>query len=202
MSCAAEFDFDYEFLEGLEPGDANRLEGYLFPDTYEFYENSSPERAIKKFLDNFKSKVTEEMFLTAAQMGRDFNEVLTVASLIEKEAASDAERSTISSVIYNRLASPDFPYLNIDATVLYALGEHKEKLTYEDLQIDSPYNTYLYQGLPPGPICSPGLTSIRAALGPEETNYYYYALQTDGLHAFFSSKYEFDQFINSSAFGG
>ena len=201
-SCAAKYNFDYDFLEGLKPGDYTRLEGYLFPDTYEFYVGSSPERAIKKFLDNFKAKVTEEMMLTAGQMGMDFDQVLTVASLIEMEAATDAERPVIASVIYNRLNDPDFPYLQIDATVQYALGERKEKLTYEDLETDSPYNTYKYQGLPPGPICNPGLTSIRAALGPDETNYYYYALQSDGMHAFFSTKHDFEQFINSSAFGG
>ncbi len=200
--CAAEYDFDYDFLEDAEPGNAARLEGYLFPDTYEFYVDSSPEGAIKKFLNNFSKKITEEMYITAAQMEMDFNEVLTVASLIEMEAATDGERPTIASVIYNRLVSPDFLYLQIDATVQYALGERKEKLSYEDLEIDSPYNTYKYQGLPPGPICNPGLMSIRAALGPESTNYYYYALQSDGMHAFFSTKYEFEQFINSSAFGG
>ena len=92
--------------------------------------------------------------------------------------------------------------LEANATIQYAMGEHKERLSYEDLEVDSPYNTYKYPGLPPGPICNPGLASVRAALNPENTGYYFYALNKNGLHQFFSSYNEFQRFINSANFGG
>ena len=138
----------------------------------------------------------------AESMGYSFHEILTVASLIEMEAGTDTERPTIASVIYNRLNSSYYPYLQIDATIQYALGERKESLTYRDLEIDSPYNTYKYTGLPPGPIANPGMASIRAALNPESTGYYFYALNKKGTHNFFSTQSAFDRFINSSEFGG
>ena len=135
-------------------------------------------------------------------MGRSFDDILTVASMIEMEAASDAERPRIASVIYNRLESSSFGYLQIDATVQYALAERKDKLTYDDLEVDSPYNTYTHKGLPPGPIANPGLASIKAALNPEDTSYYYYALRKDGSHKFFTNYSEFEAFVESSDFGG
>lgn len=202
MECAANHDFKYSFLKELPLGDENRLEGYLFPDTYEFFAPSSPEEAINRFLSNYETKITGEMKEKAESMGYSFHEILTVASLIEMEAGTDTERPTIASVIYNRLNSSYYPYLQIDATIQYALGERKESLTYRDLEIDSPYNTYKYTGLPPGPIANPGMASIRAALNPESTGYYFYALNKKGTHNFFSTQSAFDRFINSSEFGG
>ena len=202
LECASNYEFDYEFLNPDKLGTEKRLEGFLFPDTYEFYVDSDPEDAIEKFLDNFERRVKEHMYLKAEEMGYTFDEIMTIASMIEMEAATDSERTTISSVIYNRLKSYDFPRLQIDATVQYALGEHKDSLSYEDLQVDSPYNTYLYEGLPPGPISNPGIVSIGAALNPESTNYYYYALSTDGTHKFFTYYSSFQEFVNSSEYGG
>ena len=202
MECAAKESFDYDFLEGIPKGDATRLEGYLFPDTYEFYADSTPKAAICRFLDNFGARLGDRVKEQAAAQGYTLREILTVASLIEKEAGDDLERATIASVIYNRLQSTSYPYLQIDATIQYAMGEHKEHLTNEDLRVDSPYNTYLYPGLPPGPIANPGLASIRAALNPESTGYYFYALNKNGKHEFFSSYSAFERFINSSNFGG
>ena len=202
MECAATETFDYSFLADIPKGDATRLEGYLFPDTYEFYADSSPKAAICRFLDNFGDRIGDRVTEQAAAQGYTLREILTVASLIEKEAGGDLERATIASVIYNRLQSTSYPYLQIDATIQYAMGEHKEHLTNEDLQVDSPYNTYLYPGLPPGPIANPGLASIRAALSPESTGYYFYALNKNGKHEFFSSYSAFERFINSSNFGG
>ena len=202
MECAATEVFDYSFLADLPKGDATRLEGYLFPDTYEFYADSSPKAAICRFLDNFGDRIGDRVTEQAAAQGYTLRQILTVASLIEKEAGNDLERATIASVIYNRLQSTSYPYLQIDATIQYAMGEHKEHLTNEDLQVDSPYNTYLYPGLPPGPIANPGLASIRAALNPESTGYYFYALNKNGKHEFFSSYSAFERFINSSNFGG
>ncbi len=202
LECAANYEFDYDFLDPDKQGNEKRLEGYLFPDTYEFYVDSDPEDAIEKFLDNFGRRVKDHMYLRAEEMGYSFDEIMTIASMIEMEAASDSERTTVSSVIYNRLKSYDFPRLQIDATVQYALGEHKDKLSYEDLQVDNPYNTYVYEGLPPGPITNPGITSIGAALNPDDTNYYYYALSTDGTHRFFTYYSSFVEFTNSSEYGG
>ena len=202
LECATNYEFDYHFLNPDKLGTEKRLEGFLFPDTYEFYVDSDPEDAIEKFLDNFERRVKEHMYLKAEEMGYSFDEIMTIASMIEMEAATDSERTTISSVIYNRLKSYDFPRLQIDATVQYALGEHKESLSYDDLQVDSPYNTYIYEGLPPGPISNPGIVSIGAALNPENTNYYYYALSTDGTHKFFTYYSSFQEFVNSSEYGG
>ena len=202
LECAANYDFKYSFLKDLPLGDENRLEGYLFPDTYEFFAPSTPEEAINRFLSNFETKLTSEMKEKAESMGYTFHEILTVASLIEMEAGTDTERPTVASVIYNRLTSSYYPYLQIDATIQYALGERKESLTYQDLEIDSPYNTYKYTGLPPGPIANPGMASIRAALNPESTGYYFYALNKKGSHNFFSTLSQFERFINSSEFGG
>jgi UPF0755 protein len=202
INCSQTYDFDYDFLDGVSGSVQYKLEGYLFPDTYEFYLDSKPEEAIKKFLNNFDAKVTDEMVLTAQNMGYTINEIITLASLIEMEAGNDAERPTIASVIYNRLNSNYYPYLQIDATIQYALEERKEALSYEDRLIDSFYNTYLYEGLPPGPIANPGLASIMAALNPESTGYYFYALNKEGTHNFFSDIDSFNRFLNSDKFGG
>ena len=202
LDCAANHAFKYSFLEDIPYGDATRLEGYLFPDTYQFYASSTPEEAINKFLMNFDGKFSDTMRDKAEQMGYSMHEILTIASLIEMEAGSDTERGTVASVIYNRLNSSYYPYLQIDATIQYVLEERKEYLTEKDLQVDSPYNTYKYTGIPPGPIANPGLASIRAALNPESTGYYFYALNKNGVHNFFSSYNEFLNLINSDVFGG
>lgn len=197
---------DYWFLEGVERGDKYCLEGYLFPDTYDFYVGDEPERVLEKMLDDFDYRFSEDMeaaidtlneklaakyrangygdeYISSHKM--TVREVVIVASLIEKETAANDESFTISSVIYNRLTNQaQWPYLNIDAALLYALG-HKEYLTNEDLQVDSPYNTYTHTGLIPGPITNPGLNSLRAALLPEDTGYYCYALDpATGKHHF------------------
>lgn len=200
--AAENYDFEYDFLDPATLGDQNRLEGYLFPDTYKFYKSSSPEYVLDKFLDNFESRITDEMFSQAENMGMTMNQILTIASLIEMEAGSNEERTTISSVIHNRL--DDDHLLQIDATIQYILEERKEKLSYDDLAIDNPYNTYMYKGLPPGPIASPGLASIKAAMEPEDTNYFFYALNKSGTHEFFtySQSAEFEAFTNSEEFGG
>lgn len=194
MDAAANYSYNYSFLDWTEPGDAQRLEGYLFPDTYEFYQGMQASSAINKFLLNFHGKLTADMYTQAENLGISLHEAVIVASMIEAEAGSDSERATIASVIYNRL-NAGMP-LQIDATVMYALGEHKEQLTAEDLQVDSPYNTYVNTGLPAGPICNPGLASINAALNPSDTGYLYYALDKEtGTHQFFTSYSEFEAFI-------
>lgn len=198
--AAANYDFDYDFLDRTTLGDKLRLEGYLFPDTYRFYLDDTPSRVIEKFLQNFKNKFNDDFKARAEEMGYSIREVIIIASLIEREAAFDAERDAIASVIYNRLNSSDFPFINIDAATLYGMtvnGDSDLPLTQD---YDSPYNTYINQGLPPGPISNPGIQSIRGALYPQDTDYYYYALSVEGGHRFFTYYDSFIAFLNSDEY--
>lgn len=203
--AAASAEYSYAFLEGVGTGDAGRLEGFLFPDTYYFYQGMQASSAINKFLSTLHYKITAEMWDQAASMGLTFREVMTVASMIEKEAANDEERAKIASVIYNRLNKGML--LQIDATVNYAYalaGEPDVELSVEKIQaMDSPYNTYLYTGLPAGPICNPGLASIQAALDPAATDYLYYALDTATMtHKFFIFQDEHAAFVATQDYSG
>ena len=194
---------DYWFLEGLPRGIENCLEGYLFPDTYEFYKNSTPREALSRMLNNFEIKFNEEMraqldVLNANVTGGGYTvrDITIIASLIEKESAAPAESPKVSGVIYNRLfkwgANP--AYLNIDATIVYAQGGESEVI---DTNLDSPYNTYTNIGLPPTPIANPGLASLKAALNPETHNYYYYVLNpSTGMHQFSTTITEHNAWIN------
>ena len=194
MDAAANYNYNYDFLEGIDQGDPTRLEGFHFPDTYEFYVGMQASSAINKLLENFHYRITDDMLTRMQNMGLDIRSVVNIASLIEREAANDNERGTIASVIYNRLAA-NMP-LGIDASILYIHPDHEGSPTADMLAEDSPYNTRLYQGLPPTPIANPGLASIEAVLSPESTNYYYYALDTaTGLHRFFTNSGEFDAFV-------
>ena len=196
--AAKNFSYNYSFLNAEELGSASRLEGYLFPDTYEFYAYMEASSAINKFLDNFNRRVTDEMEAKATAMGRTLDEIIIIASLIEKEAGCNDERDEIASVIYNRLKT-DMP-LQIDATIVYATG--RDEVTAEDLQYDSPFNTYLNKGLPPEPICNPGLASIQAALNPANTSYYYYALDTSTMtHQFFRNYSDHQAFVATQNYG-
>ena len=198
--CAATMDFGYSFLEDLPYDNASRLEGYLFPDTYQFYEGSNAQTAIDTFLQIFKARVSTDLREKAEATGYSLHEIIIIASMIEKEAGSDSERATIASVIFNRLKQ-NMP-LQIDATVQYALPERKEQLSVEDTQIDSPYNTYKYTGLPAGPIANPGLASIKAAISPAKTSYLYYALdEATGTHKFFTNYSEFEAFKSTQSYG-
>ena len=196
---AANHDYAFSFLEDIPLGDPNRLEGYLFPDTYNFYMGEDPKYVINKMLVNFDSKVDDSMRQKIADKGYTSQELLTVASMIEKET-DGTDRTTIASVIYNRLNNPGAGttgHLNIDATIQYVLPEGEIVSEEDYYTVESPYNTYLNKGLPPGPIANPGLESIMAALNPESTNYYYYALGDDGVHHFFTSYSEHQAFLNS-----
>lgn len=187
---------DYWFLENVERGSEYCLEGFLFPDTYQFYQNSTPREALEKMLDNFEVRFNEEMraqieTLNANVTGGGYTvrEVVIVASLIEREAAAPSEAAAIAGVIYNRLFRwGDTPaYLNIDAALVYAQGGDNQTI---DTTLDSPYNTYTHVGLTPTPIANPGLSSLEAALNPETHDYYYYVLNpSTGMHQF-STTYE------------
>lgn len=183
IETANTYDFAHEFLNDV-PLTENRLEGYLFPDTYEFYINERPVSAINKMLNNFNNKYTDEMKKLTEEHGTTIAQVVNIASLIEKEAQLASEQATISGVIWNRLNNGSaYPYLDIDAALLYVVG-HKENLTAEDLQLDSPYNLRKSSGLPPTAICNPGIGALLAAISPESHNYYYYVAKGDGSHIF------------------
>lgn len=202
------------FLKGLKRGDKYCLEGYLFPDTYEFYAEDTPARVLGKMLDGFGRRLDEakyrEMLIVLNQRlsqmmashgysqdyinqnQMDLQKVITLASIVEKESASSAESYTIASVFYNRLTYQSaYPKLESDATVYYAIGGVKEGgLTAEDLNFDSPYNTYLYAGLTPGPISNPSLASIYAVLDPDDSTYYYFIYDKTSEKTRFSSTLE------------
>ena len=197
--CAANYDFDYDFLDDSTLGQDKRLEGYLYPDTYEFYENSKPETALNKLLSNFKLKLTDQMQDRLKELGYSLEEIIIIASIIEKETDGQ-DQTGIASVIYNRLENTSAGtqgYLQMDSCIQYILPERKDKLTSEDIAIESPYNTYLYKGLPAGPICNPGYFAIHAALYPEESDWYYFIAGTDGETHFFSRYNDFLNYKNS-----
>ena len=159
------------------------MEGYLFPDTYEVPKKYGVEKMIKVMLSNFNQIAIENKFTDRAEkIGFSLNEIIILASIIEKEAKFNDEKNKVSSVFYNRLKIN--MKLQSCATIQYILGEPKEGLDENDLKIDSPYNTYLYKGLPPGPICNPGLDSIIAALEPAEEDYLFFVLGDNGRHIF------------------
>lgn len=192
-------DYDYDFLADKEKGDISRMEGYLFPDTYEFYCGEDATKVVKKFLRNFNSKMDDDMMAQVDSSGHSLDEIITVASLIEKET-DGTDRAKIASVIYNRLKNTTAEtagFLQIDASLLYALPDHTGDITDADKETDSPYNLYKYKGLPPTPIANPGIESIKAALSPAKTSYYYYALGNDKLHHFFATYREHVNFLNS-----
>ena len=175
--------FDYWFLEGIEKTDVY-LEGYLFPATYTISKDSSEEEVLKEMLNKFESVFTEDMKTKTTELGMSVHEIITLASIVEREAANDSERDIVASIFYNRLNSKTYPYLESCATVQYILKERKPVLSNADTNIDSPYNTYKNPGLPPNPIASPGLESIKATLYPATTDYLFFVLGNDGKHVF------------------
>jgi UPF0755 protein len=198
--AAANYDFEYAFLDPDTLGDDHRLEGFLFPDTYKFYVGDSPSRAIDRMLKRFSEKFTADYTARAAELGYSVRDIITIASMIEKEAGNDdADRKLIASVIYNRLGSESLRRLQIDATIYYAIAETGETFSTD---VDSPYNTYLVEGLPAGPIANPGVAAIRAALYPETTKYYYYAANKTGTHNFFKDFESHQAFVQSEEYGG
>jgi len=173
--------FAYGFLEDLPQGE-QWLEGFLFPDTYQVKENAPPEEIINTMLRRFGEIYDAEMQARTRELGLSVLELVTMASIIEKEGKLDEERSIIAGVFYNRLKAKWL--LESCATVQYLLDEPKEILLYSDLEIESPYNTYKYGGLPPGPIASPGKSSLKAALYPAEVDYMFFVAEKDGSHYF------------------
>ncbi len=170
------------FLQGV-PVNQWGLEGYLYPDTYFLSTETKADKIVEIMLKNFGLVIAEHDYIQHVEaMGLTLHEAMTIASMVEREALAASERPRIAGVIFNRLKL-GMP-LQIDATVQYALGETKEKLLLKDLLVDSPYNTYQIEGLPPGPIANPGWPSMLAVIQPESHNYLYYVAKPDGTHAF------------------
>jgi UPF0755 protein len=194
--AARRTDYGYAFLD--DPG-VKTTEGYLFPARYDFERGVTARQIVDRLLGQYLLE-TQDLDIAGAKGRLDLTEyqVVTVASLIEKEAATPEEKPLVASVIYNRMQE-NMP-LQIDATIQYALEKSKANLSLADLKIDSPYNTYKHQGLPPGPICSPSRESIQAALDPAETNYLYYVLEASGHKHYFTSDY--DDFLRAKAKAG
>ena len=187
-----ENDFKYRFLDNVPLDRKNRLEGYLFPDTYFLTEEPTADEIIHKMLIRFTEIWSDEYMDRAADLGFSMDEVIKMASIIEKEIKRPEERALASQVIHNRL-SQDIQ-LQMCSTILYILEIRKERLTYEDLEIESPYNTYLNKGLPDGPICNPGEACIRAALYPDEGDYLFFVVKDEesGEHFFTEDYGEFE----------
>lgn len=183
------YDFDFWFvdeLSDLPQGRKYRLEGYLYPDTYYFFSDSSEEAVIYKMLSNFNSKFTDEYKARCEELNMTVDQIVTLASMIQMEAKFDTEFADISSVFHNRINNPSATNgkLESDATIQYVLSEHTEDLTAEDLSMDNPYNTYMYKGLPPSAISNPTLVAINYALHPSNSNYYYFVAQPNGYSLF------------------
>lgn len=191
--AAGETDYEYAFLDDSS---IETTEGFLFPKKYEFQNDVSAEQIVDRLLQQYLIETQSLDFAaTEKRLNLTEYEILTTASLIEKEAASPEEQSVVASVIYNRIRAR-MP-LQVDATILYALGEPKERLSLDDLEVDSPYNTYKNTGLPPGPIASPSRGAIQAALEPSDTEYLYYVLKPGGGEHFFTDDY--DEFLQAKA---
>lgn len=193
LEVAKSESFDYYFFNEI-PERENRLEGYLFPDTYFFLKDSNPKTVINKILSRFDDIYNEEYIKRADELGMTIDEVIIRASIIEKEVRVNEERKKVASVINNRLNSN--MRLEMCSTVLYALDKRKDRLFLDDLKVDSPYNTYIKAGLPIGPISNPGEECIRAVLYPDETNYIYFVVKDEerGDH-FFTNNY--NEFLNA-----
>ena len=188
-------EFDYEFLKDIPKRD-NYLEGYLFPDTYFLDGTETARDIIVMMLDRFNQVYIESIKPFVESSSYSLDDLVIIASMIESETRVDEERPTVAGVIYNRLKI-DMP-LQIDSTVQYALSTRNEVVTYTDLTVDSPYNTYKNYGLPVGPICSPGKAALVAAVQPESHNYLYYVLKEQGgkYHTFCEN---YNDFLNAKA---
>ena len=177
------YDFGYDYIP--EPGTPNRLEGFLYPDTYEFYQDTTPQAALQKLVDEFDAKISEtDIQAGLADSDLSFYEVLTLASIVQKEAGTAADMPKVASVFLNRL-DIDMK-LRSDACYSYRLPkeERSYSLTAEQIQTDDPYNTYMYEGLTPTPISNPTITAIRAVLYPEQTDYLYFCYVGNGVTKF------------------
>lgn len=188
-------DFGYPYLP--VPGTENRLEGYLYPDTYDFFTDEDEKSVLQRFLDNFDRKIKENGIIEKGNdIGMSFADVIRLASVIQAEGRVSSELPLISSVFHNRLEIG--MKLQSDATLNYTFPEDQKKwyLTYEEIQSDNPYNTYYYKGLPPTAIMNPGIEAIKAAVSPADTGYFYFCGVGDGTHVFSETYEEHEKNVN------
>ncbi len=178
----ASLTFDFSSKIPNDPNRFYRLEGYIFPDTYEFYLHQSSDSVVKKMLQNFDVRFDSTLRKQAAVSGMTVDQIVTLASIIQKEASQVSEMGKVSSVFHNRLkyGVSGAKLLESDATILYVTHDIEPVLTASDTQLESAYNTYKHEGLPPGAICNPGLDAIKAAISPEKTDYYFFVTDENG----------------------
>lgn len=184
------FEDQYDFIKYL-PKD-HTLEGYLYPNTYEVYVDADGEDIVKKMLDGFDT-IYKEHLEELVQQGKSLNDIITMASIVEREGKIDEERAKIASVFYNRIEK-NMKFESC-ATIQYILKERKTRLLNSDLKVDSPYNTYINQGLPPGPIASPGKASIIAAISPADTEYLFFVVNPDGVPGSHNFAETYEEFL-------
>ncbi len=197
LSSISGADFDYDFIEEIADSSYRtfKLEGYLYPETYEFYEKSNANSVIRKFIDTFEARWTDEYEAQREKLGLTRDEIITIASIIQREAANKEQMGLISSVLHNRLShAVSWPTLGCDSTKNYITNYVRPNITSAQAAIfEQYYNTYYCQGLPPGPICNPGDDAINAALFPEDTNYYYFRHDKYGKIYMAKTQAEHDQ---------
>ncbi|MEG1972521.1 MAG: endolytic transglycosylase MltG, partial [Oscillospiraceae bacterium] len=178
--------YDYEFENMLPKNELRfrKLEGYLFPDTYDFYVGENVYSVLKKFVKNFQSKVFPQLYDEIKNSGMTLDEAVTLASVIQEEASNEKEMYKVSSVFHNRMdnISAGLPMLQSDVTKLYIENDVKPFQTKKNQKMYDAYNTYVCEGLPVGPICSPGIHAIKAAIKPDETSYYYFVTDANGKY--------------------
>ncbi|MBQ4348247.1 MAG: endolytic transglycosylase MltG [Clostridia bacterium] len=195
----------YSFINEIENRQERAfiLEGYIFPDTYEFYRGESEEKALSRFLDNTERKLTAEYRQRAAELGYSLDEIITLASIVQEESYTNDSVKNVSSVLHNRLRSPSFPRLQCDVTIHYVNDYITDSkfLSATDGYAEK-YNTYKCEGLPVGAICNPGLASIEAALYPAETDYYYFVTDSDWDYYYASTYAEHKKNCNAVGLAG
>jgi len=186
----------YDFIADIpvSEGRIYQLEGYLFPDTYEFFKESDVDTVVKKFLDNFDKRFSAELRAAAAEKGMTVDDVIRLASVVQKEGGSEKTMKMVSAVFQNRLGNKNYLYLQSNATLSYALGEAILWITDEQKENKSPYNTYTHKGLPPSAICNPGLKAIQAVLTPDDNNYYFFVTDKDGRFYFSKTANEHEKY--------
>ncbi len=178
---AVDNSYDVSIIDSV-PRSRDDLEGYLFPDTYNIFANVTAEELVEKMLKNLEVKINEDLLSEIKRQGKTVDEIIIMASILEKELIKADEKKIGAGVLYNRLENGIA--LQVDSSVNYITGKNTPRASFKDLEVDSPYNTYKYRGLPPGPISNPGLESIEAAIYPEEHNYLYFLTTPEGSAIF------------------
>lgn len=195
---SAQFDYEFATMMGTDPHIYHKWEGYIFPDSYEFYLDMKPRSVLAKFVENFNNKITASYYERMQELGLSLDEVITLASVIQSEAATSEDMHLVSSAFHNRLAKDSgLPYLQSDVTYFYYQNEIEPYMTdsQEDEAYHTSYDTYYKKGLPVGPICNPGLEAIEAALNPPDTDYYYFVTDSNGKFYYASTLAEHEHNI-------